>query len=78
MSAFPQRLNQDNLSSTLEGAFPQRLNQDNLSSTLEGTWFNMSSCSQETHAHFSNKKEKAQLLPETSTLESCRVEKSDV
>ena len=32
----------------------------------------MSSCSQETHAHCSNKEKKASLLQEISTLDSCR------
>ena len=59
-------------------ASPQRLNQDNLSSTPKGSLSTMSPCSQEAHAHRSNQKEKAQLLIEISTLESCTMEKSDV
>ena len=54
------------------------LNQDNSSSTPEESWSTTSPCSQEAHAHCSNEEEKAQLLPEISISDSCRMEKSHV
>ena len=55
-------------------ASPHSLNQGNSSSNPERSLSIMSSSSQEAHVHCSNEKEKAQLSPEISTLNSFRME----